>query len=180
VLAGFLLPRPAGGDASAPREKSVSLVQICPGQTSSEASDLKPAEALPPIVILRGASSDPKDLGGRLISGHASLDSARPPGYFATMRSVALKTLETQVHELVHLAEKGGTVLITEHDRVIAELSPPREAQGPFLTNPALAEAVRKGWITPAPDLSEAPPPRHPVAPTKELLEELDADRADR
>jgi antitoxin (DNA-binding transcriptional repressor) of toxin-antitoxin stability system len=96
------------------------------------------------------------------------------------MRSVALKTLETQVHELVHLAEKGETVLITEHDRVIAELSPPREAQGPFLTNPALAEAVRKGWITPAGDLSGAPPPRYPIAPTQELLEELDADRADR
>jgi antitoxin (DNA-binding transcriptional repressor) of toxin-antitoxin stability system len=96
------------------------------------------------------------------------------------MRSVALKTLETQVHELVHLAEKGEAVLITEHDRGIAELSPPREVQSPFLTNPILAEAVRKGWITPAGDLSEAPPPRHPVASTKELLEELDADRADR
>jgi antitoxin (DNA-binding transcriptional repressor) of toxin-antitoxin stability system len=96
------------------------------------------------------------------------------------MRAVALKTLETQVHELVHLAEQGETVLITEHDRVIAELSPPREAQSPFLTNPALAEAVRKGWITPASDVSGEPPPRHPVAPTKELLEELDRDRADR
>jgi len=96
------------------------------------------------------------------------------------MRAVALKTLEGQVQELVHLAEKGETVLITEHDRVIAELSPPRESQSPFLTNPALAEAVRKGWITPAGDVSGEPPPRHPVAPTKELLEQLDADRADR
>ena len=96
------------------------------------------------------------------------------------MRAIALKTLETHVHELVHLAEKGETVLITEHDRVIAELNPPREAQSPFLTNPALAEAVRKGWITAAGDVSGEPPPRHPIAPTEELLEELDADRADR
>lgn len=96
------------------------------------------------------------------------------------MRAVALKNLEREVHELVHLAEKGETVLITEHDRVIAELNPPREAQSPFLTNPALAEAVRKGWITPARDVSAEPPPRLPVAPTKELLEELDRDRADR
>ena len=96
------------------------------------------------------------------------------------MRAVALKTLEKQVNELVHLAEKGETLLITEHDRVIAELSPPREEPSPFLTNPALAEAVRKGWITPAGDASGEPPPRQPVAPTKVLLEELDADRADR
>jgi antitoxin (DNA-binding transcriptional repressor) of toxin-antitoxin stability system len=97
------------------------------------------------------------------------------------MRAVALETLERQVNELVHIAEKGETVLITEHDRVIAELSPPREAQSPFVTNPALAEAVRKGWITPAGDeAGGAPPSRHPVASTKELLAELDADRADR
>jgi antitoxin (DNA-binding transcriptional repressor) of toxin-antitoxin stability system len=96
------------------------------------------------------------------------------------MRAVALKTLERQVNELVHLAEKGETVLITEHDRVIAELNPPREVQSPFITNAALADAVRKGWITPAGDESGEPPPRHPIAVTKELLEELDADRADR
>jgi len=96
------------------------------------------------------------------------------------MRAVALKTLERQVNELVHLAEQGETVLITEHDRVIAELNPHREAQSPFLTNPALAEAVRKGWITPAGDESREPPPCHPIAPTQELLDELDADRADR
>ena len=101
-------------------------------------------------------------------------------GYFANVRSVALKTLERQVDELVHLAEKGETVLITEHDRVIAELNPPREAQSPFIANPALAETVRKGWVTPAEDVSAEPPPRHPIASTKELLEELDADRADR
>jgi len=29
VLAGFFFPRPAGGDATAPREKSGSFVQIC-------------------------------------------------------------------------------------------------------------------------------------------------------
>jgi len=96
------------------------------------------------------------------------------------MRAVALKILESDVNEFVHLAEKGETVLITERDRVIAELTPPRKAQSPFTTNPALVEAVRKGWITPAEDVSGEPPPRRPVAPTSELLEELDADRADR
>ncbi len=54
------------------------------------------------------------------------------------------------------------------------------EAQSPFITNPSLAEAVRKGWITPAEEVSGDAPPRYPIAPTKELLEELDTDRSDR
>jgi antitoxin (DNA-binding transcriptional repressor) of toxin-antitoxin stability system len=96
------------------------------------------------------------------------------------MRSVALKALTDRVSEYVHLAEQGETVLITDQDRVIAKITPPREARNPFVDNPALADAVRKGWITPAEITSEEPPPRLPVAPLKELLKELDEDRADR
>lgn len=95
------------------------------------------------------------------------------------MRSVALKTLEDQVKEYVDLAKEGETVLITDQDRVIAELNPPRETRNPFVQNPALAEAVRQGWITPAETLSDEPPPRLPIAPFRELLAEIDEDRAD-
>jgi antitoxin (DNA-binding transcriptional repressor) of toxin-antitoxin stability system len=93
------------------------------------------------------------------------------------MRSVALKTLEGQVTEYVSLAQRGETVLITDQDHIIAELTPPRD---PLVDNPALAEAVRIGWITPAEIVSGEPPPRLPVAPLRELLQELDEDRADR
>ena len=103
----------------------------------------------------------------------------RVPGYLASMRSVALKTLETQVSDFVHLAENGETVLITDQNRVVAELIPFRQP-GPFADNPGLAEAVRKGWITPAEVVSGEPPPRLPVVSVKELLQELDEDRADR
>lgn len=96
------------------------------------------------------------------------------------MRAVALKTLEAQVSEYVHLVEKGETVLITDQDRVVAELIPSREAASPYADNPALMEAVRRGWITPAEIVSDEPPPRLPVATVKELLKELDEDRADR
>ena len=96
------------------------------------------------------------------------------------MRSVALKTLEDQVTAYVNLAKKGETVLITEQDHVIAESTPPDEARRLFGDNPALAEAVRKGWITPAELVSEEPPARLPVAPLQELLRELDEERADR
>jgi antitoxin (DNA-binding transcriptional repressor) of toxin-antitoxin stability system len=94
------------------------------------------------------------------------------------MRSVALKTLESQVTEYVGLAQRGETVLITDQDHIIAELTPPREAQrDPLVDNPALAEAVRVGWITPAELVSGEPPPRLPVAPRRELLQELDEER---
>jgi antitoxin (DNA-binding transcriptional repressor) of toxin-antitoxin stability system len=97
------------------------------------------------------------------------------------MRSVALKTLESQVSEYVSLAQGGETVLITDQDHIIAELTPPREARrDPLTYNPALAEAVRVGWITPAEIVSSVPPPRLPVAPLRELLRELGEDRADR
>jgi hypothetical protein len=49
-----------------------------------------------------------------------------------------------------------------------------------ILETQGLAEAVRKGWITPAEVVSEEPPPRLPVASVKELLQELAEDRADR
>jgi antitoxin (DNA-binding transcriptional repressor) of toxin-antitoxin stability system len=104
-----------------------------------------------------------------------------PRANFLPMRSVALKTLEGQVTEYVGLAQRGETVLITDQDHIVAELTPPREARrDPLVENPALAEAVRVGWITPAEVVSSEPPPRLPVAPLRELLQELDEDRADR
>ena len=53
------------------------------------------------------------------------------------------------------------------------------EDRNPFVDNPALAEAVRKGWITPAEIVSEEPPPRLPVASLEEILRGIAEDRAD-
>jgi len=44
----------------------------------------------------------------------------------------------------------------------------------------ALVEACRQGWLTPPKVVSEDPPPRCPIAPLDQLLEELQADREDR
>jgi antitoxin (DNA-binding transcriptional repressor) of toxin-antitoxin stability system len=95
------------------------------------------------------------------------------------MRSVALKTLGDQVTAYVDLAKNGEPVLITDQDHVIAELIPPRAESRLFEKNPALAEAVRRGWLTPAEIISEEPPPRLPVASLHELLRELDEERSD-
>jgi prevent-host-death family protein len=96
------------------------------------------------------------------------------------MRSVGLKTLKNKLSEYVRLAEGGETVLISDRDRVVAELVPPRETRGASLPDALLAEAVRRGHLTPA-ALPPAPPPETPgLAPLDEILGELAQDRAER
>ena len=43
------------------------------------------------------------------------------------MRSVGLKVLKNKLSEYVRLAAGGETVLVTDRDRVVAEIVPPRE-----------------------------------------------------
>ena len=96
------------------------------------------------------------------------------------MRAVGLKTLKNKLSEYVRLAAGGETVLVTDRDRVVAELTPPRTGRAPLLADAALAEAVRQGWLTPPALKPEGPPPRLPVAPLATVLRELDDDRGDR
>lgn len=96
------------------------------------------------------------------------------------MRSVGVKVLKNKLSEYIRLAASGETVLVTDRDRVVAELIPPREGRSVPVADAFLAEAVRQGWLT-APALRDGrPPPRVPVASAKEVLEELSADRSDR
>jgi antitoxin (DNA-binding transcriptional repressor) of toxin-antitoxin stability system len=96
------------------------------------------------------------------------------------MRSVGLKVLKNKLSEYVRLAAGGETVLVTDRDRVVAELVPPREGRSPILADAMLAEAVRRGWLTPPSLRADEPPPRKPVAPAERLLEELARDRGER
>jgi antitoxin (DNA-binding transcriptional repressor) of toxin-antitoxin stability system len=96
------------------------------------------------------------------------------------MRSVGLKTLKNKLSEYVRLAEGGETVLISDRDRVVAELVPPRATRSESLPDALLADAVRRGLLRPA-ALPPGPPPETPgVAPLAEILAELADDRADR
>jgi antitoxin (DNA-binding transcriptional repressor) of toxin-antitoxin stability system len=96
------------------------------------------------------------------------------------MRAVGLKVLKNRLSEYVRMAESGETVLVTDHDRVVAELGPPRDGRQPVLRDAMLAQAVRKGWLTPALGAPDASVPRRPVANLESILAEMDADRADR
>ncbi len=96
------------------------------------------------------------------------------------MRAVGLKELKNRLSEYVRLVASGETVLVTDRDRVVAEMVPPREGRSPLLADAQLAEAVRRGWITPPALPAGGPPPRKPVMSIRDLLRELEQDREDR
>lgn len=96
------------------------------------------------------------------------------------MRAVGLKVLKNKLSEYVRLVAGGETVLITDRDRVVAELVPPTEGRGQTIDDVALAELVRRGWLTPPLIGPGGEVPRRPVLPLTALLEELDRDRVDR
>ncbi len=96
------------------------------------------------------------------------------------MRAVGLKTLKNKLSEYVRLVANGETVLVTDRDRVVAELTPPRAGRSLLLADAMLAEAVRRGWVTPPALAGGAAPPRKPIMAFQALMEELRHDRDDR
>jgi antitoxin (DNA-binding transcriptional repressor) of toxin-antitoxin stability system len=96
------------------------------------------------------------------------------------MRAVGLKVLKNRLSEYVRLAQGGETILVTDRDRVVAELVPPRPGRNPSVSDAVLAEMIRKGWVTPPARPLTGAPPRAPVTTLGELMRELDEDRADR
>ncbi len=91
------------------------------------------------------------------------------------MKSVGLKVLKNKLSEYVRLAAAGETIVITDRNRVVAEIVPPRRA--PELV---IERGIREGWIRPAKDPKAPLPPRIPLVPFDELMRELDEDREDR
>ncbi len=96
------------------------------------------------------------------------------------MRSVGIKVLKNKLSEYVRLAAGGETVLVTDRDRVVAEIGPPAPARSPMLSDALLLDAFRQGWITPPIQVGRGPPERKPVMTIDELLSNLHRDRADR
>jgi len=96
------------------------------------------------------------------------------------MRAVGLKVLKNKLSEYVRLAERGETVLVTDRDRVVAELVPPDRSRSPLLADALLADAMRQGLITPPALPSTFAPPRKPVMRFRKLQREIDQDRRER
>ncbi len=97
------------------------------------------------------------------------------------MRAIGLKVLKNKLSEYVRLAAGGEVVLITDRDRVVAEIIPPQSGRSIAPTDAHLAELVRTGLLTPPTIHPDIPlPPMKPVMKWKALAEELKKDREDR
>ena len=80
----------------------------------------------------------------------------------------------------MRLAASGETVLVTDRDRVVAELVPPQAGRSQRLEDAVLAQAYREGWLKPPLNRSAPLPPPRPVEPMSVLLDDLAKDREDR
>jgi len=99
--------------------------------------------------------------------------------YLMSMRTVGLKVLKNRLSEYIRIVTGGEVVLVTDRDRVVAELRPP-QGRGPLTSDALLAEAMRQGWLSAPLVVREGAPPRAPVARMAELMRELQVDREDR
>ena len=94
------------------------------------------------------------------------------------MKTVGLKVLKNKLSEYVRLAAAGETIVITDRNRIVAEIVPPRRHDDRSFVE----RGIREGWLTPATDRSGRPPPRKPIPgyTFEQLLADLDRDREDR
>ena len=91
------------------------------------------------------------------------------------MRVVGIRALRVRLSEYLRLVGSGEIILVTNRERVVAILQAPSEEQGP-----AASGAVRSALLN-HPTRPRAPlPARRPVARLREVLADLEEDRADR
>lgn len=97
------------------------------------------------------------------------------------MHTVGIKALKNRLSEFVRLAATGEAVLVTDRGQVVAELIAPRVHADATQTEQRLGQLMRQGLLTPPSAAPAAPlPVRKPVAPLAEVLQQLDASRAER
>jgi len=96
------------------------------------------------------------------------------------MRSAGIKLLKNKLSEYIRPAAGGETVLVTDRDRVVAELGPPAPGRSPLVSDALLLDAVRQGWIRPPLSVTKEMPVRKPLMKLSEILRDLQDDRADR
>jgi antitoxin (DNA-binding transcriptional repressor) of toxin-antitoxin stability system len=97
------------------------------------------------------------------------------------MRAVDLKDLKNRLRDYIRFAAGGEIVLVTDGNRVIAEIAPPQPAHRlGEAKEDVISRGIREGWITPAKNPSTEPLPHKLVATFEELMKDLDESRADR
>jgi prevent-host-death family protein len=94
------------------------------------------------------------------------------------MPTVGLKILKNKLSEYIRRAAAGETVVVTDRNRVVAEIVPPRQQEHESV----IERGVREGWIRSAVRGPDWPPKGKPVPglTLEKLLADLDRDREDR
>ena len=101
--------------------------------------------------------------------------------YNDSMRTVGLKVLKNKLAEYVRIAAAGERVLISDRDRVVAELVPPDPGRAESVGDAVLAGLVREGVVSPPLDAGRELTVEHPRGvKLAKVLAELDRDRGDR
>ena len=94
------------------------------------------------------------------------------------MRSVALDLFVSDPRDYVDLVRSGEVVQVIERGQVVVEIRPPAQAEA--IEPEWFAKAVAEGKIKPATN-RHAPLPKPTMRyPLKQILSDLDDDRADR
>lgn len=96
------------------------------------------------------------------------------------MLAVGIKTLKNRLSEYVRRVVQGEVVLVTDHDRVVAELRAPGPERAGVVSDALLLNLMREGLIVQACITDGSPPPRKPVMKIREVLGGLAEDRGER
>ena len=98
-----------------------------------------------------------------------------------SMRRVGIKALKNELSKHIRAVAAGETILVTDRDRVVAELRPPPAEEGDEAAR-NWARMIREGIVTPARRrFTEPMPPRLPALMSfEELMREIEEDREDR
>lgn len=98
----------------------------------------------------------------------------------ADMVAVGIKLLKNRLSEYVRRAAAGETVLVLDRERVVAEMGPPRPERTASAPEEHLAEAIRKGYITPPQTPAVPPTRRFATEKFEDVMADLERSRADR
>ena len=110
----------------------------------------------------------------------APFDKVATGSYLKCMRAVGLKELKNRLSEYVRIASQGERVLVTNRDRVVAELVPPESGRSLDIADAALADLVREGILSPPLNRSAPLSRPTPTMSRSALLEDLAGDREER
>src|ERR1051326_9436715 len=110
----------------------------------------------------------------------AVLEEVASGSYLIRMRAVGLKVLKDRLSEYIRIVSAGETVLVTDRDRIVAKIVPPYSGRAPLVADALLAEAVRRGWISPPALAADPPPPAKPVMTLGDIMGEPQRARAGR